>query len=118
MNNVPDSIVIAALELWKKNSEATLEKTLKLREKEIVKRKAKVGKALEYESEDDIRELYGYGCITEKKCDELIDQFRMYHNNLEAVENEPTALSEYIRMLQLDIFSVSKEIASMKGEDI
>lgn len=98
---------IEALKLYKKD----LEKIIAREELKVQKEKDKQEDKLkaiyeEYENEDVVMEVYGYGGITESKKDKLLELFR----NKDKVNNENSADGAYLNILKRDLKSINIEL--------
>lgn len=98
---------LKALELYKKDLINLREKALKKREKELSKT-IKINAELEETTEQDLEDLYAVGCISEKQYDKKLEQLRDYKENKN--KDKPTAITEYLRILDNEIWSLGEEI--------
>ena len=71
-------------------------------EREEAARKAELAAALEYRSEDEIRDAYGWELITEKQYDLYLDIFRRGQS---ALENHQPTVNELVHRILLRILS-------------
>lgn len=71
-------------------------------DREEAARKAELEAALEYRSEDEIREAYGWELITEKQYDLYLDIFRRGQS---ALENHQPTVNELVHRILLRILS-------------
>lgn len=99
---------LKALEMYRKDLVNIKEKILKKREKEKSK-VLKINEKLEGTSERDLEDLYSLGCISSKTYDKKLEQLREYKSNKN--RENPTALTEYLRMIDNDIKTISIELS-------
>lgn len=96
-----------ALELYRKDLVSLKDKVLQKREKELGK-VAKINAELEETTEKDLEDLYSCGCISSKAYDKKLEQLREYKSSKS--KDKPTALTEYLRMLENDIRNINMEL--------
>lgn len=89
--------------------------------KAINKRKEIVEKLTKYKDEDDLRDAYGYGCITEEEYERLLDLMR---EGQEAIENDHSSaelaldyLKRYIGELCTELHALEFDLLPEKEKD-
>lgn len=103
-----------ALKLYAKD----LEKIIAKQEVKVQKEKEKEAEKLksifeDYETEDDVMVACGYGFITERKRDKLLQLFK----NKDKVDNEQSANGLYLNMLKRDLKDIRIEIIADEIEE-
>jgi DNA gyrase/topoisomerase IV subunit A len=104
---------VKSLELYKAELEKVKERYEKKRVKELEKIIVK-NEELENMTEEELQDMYGYGMITSATYNKKREELRAYKSNKEALKDAPTAITEVIRMISHDIWSITQEIKSLK----
>lgn len=105
------SVEIEALEMYKKDLIKIREKVLKKREKELLKTEI-INVELEELTENDLQDIYGCGGMTKKQYECKLEQLRKYKEGRS--KDKKTAITDYLRMLDRDIYSLDVEIRTEK----
>ncbi|GAB6170600.1 hypothetical protein JCM15765_08750 [Paradesulfitobacterium aromaticivorans] len=108
---------LKALEMYLAELEKLQGKAIAKRAKEIAKIEKRTAVLSDYETEDEIQEAYGWEAITAKERDQLMDDLKAAKAAGQSALDEPTMLTEYLRMLRNDIRQMVTEIAELKEEE-
>lgn len=102
MKSLSTQEVIDLQKWWMEELKQITRKLMDKEEKRQGKSSAKLDKALEdFRSKDDILDAYGFGCITEKKKDRLMDLWDKREGNAmpdKTYQNRLALVQEYYQM--------------------